>query len=63
VLGCFLTVAILLATPATALAGEGYDLSFRFTAGNGYRITVGGYDATARRSPTRLMAAMPGAPM
>jgi hypothetical protein len=47
VLGFFLAVAILLAVPATALAGEGYDLSFRFTAGDGYRITVGGYDATA----------------
>lgn len=47
VLGFLLTLAILLAAPASALAGEGYDLSFRFTAGDGYRITVGGYDATA----------------
>jgi hypothetical protein len=47
VLGFFLAVTILLAAATTALAGEGYDLSFRFTAGDGYKITVGGYDATA----------------
>lgn len=47
VLGLALTVAILLAAPAAALAGGGYDLGFQFTAGDGYKITVGGYDATA----------------
>lgn len=47
VLGLALTLAILLAAPATALAGGGYDLSFQLGAGDGYRITVGGYDATA----------------
>ena len=47
VLGLALSLAILLAAPATALAGGGYDLSFQLGAGDGYRITVGGYDATA----------------
>lgn len=47
VLGLAFTLAILLAAPATALAGGGYDLSFQLTAGDGYKITVGGYDATA----------------
>ncbi len=39
--------AILLAIPAAASASRGFDLSFQFTAKSGYRITVGGYDATA----------------
>jgi hypothetical protein len=47
VLGFALTVTILLATPATALAGGGFDLRFHFTTGDGYKMTVSGYDATA----------------
>jgi hypothetical protein len=47
VLGLAFTAAILLAAPATALAGGGFDLDFQFTTGAGYEITVGGYDATA----------------
>jgi hypothetical protein len=47
VLGFALTVAILLVAPATALAAGGFDLRFHFTASDGYKITVGGYDATA----------------
>jgi hypothetical protein len=43
----FLTVAILLAAPAIALAGGGFDLRFQFAASDGHKITVGGYDATA----------------
>lgn len=45
--GLVLGAAILLAAPATALAGGGSDLQFQFAAGDGYRFTVGGYDATA----------------
>jgi hypothetical protein len=47
VLGLAFTGAIMLAAPATAPAGGGFDLSFQFTAGDGYKITVAGYDATA----------------
>lgn len=39
--------ALLLAAPGSAMAGGGFDLRFQFTASDGYRITVGGYDATA----------------
>ena len=46
-LGLAVAVAILLAAPATALAGGGFDLKFQFTATDGHKITVGGYDATA----------------
>lgn len=46
-LGLATAAAILLAAPATALAGGGFDIRFQIAAGNGYRITVGGYDATA----------------
>jgi hypothetical protein len=46
-------VALLLAVPATALAGDGFDLKFEFTASDGYRITVAGYDATAVISATK----------
>ncbi|HEV7399632.1 MAG TPA: hypothetical protein VGN84_05115 [Solirubrobacterales bacterium] len=45
--GFAFTVAVLLAAPATALAGGGFDLKFQFDAGDGYRVSVGGYDATA----------------
>jgi hypothetical protein len=47
VLGFALAVAILLAAPATALAGGGFDLRFHLLTGDGYKMTVGGYDATA----------------
>jgi hypothetical protein len=47
VLGFALAVVLLLAVPATALAGNGFDLKFQFTASNGYKMTVAGYDATA----------------
>jgi len=47
VLGLAFAIAILLVLPATAFAGGGFDLKFQFDAGNGYKITVGGYDATA----------------
>jgi hypothetical protein len=46
-LGFALVVAVLLAAPATALAGGGFDLRFQFTSSSGYRITVEGYGATA----------------
>jgi len=46
-LGFALIIAILLALPASALAGDGFDLKFQFTASDGYKITVAGYDATA----------------
>jgi hypothetical protein len=46
-LGFALTIAALLMAPATALAGGGFDLRFQFSASDGYKITVGGYDATA----------------
>jgi hypothetical protein len=45
--GLALLSAVLLAIPATASAGGGFDLNFQFAARSGYRITVGGYDATA----------------
>jgi hypothetical protein len=37
----------LLAGPASAGAAGGPDLKFNFTAGDGYKISVAGYDATA----------------
>lgn len=46
-LGLTLATAILLVAPASALAGGGFDLRFQFTSSDGYKITVGGYDATA----------------
>jgi hypothetical protein len=49
----FALIAILLALPASALAGDGFDLKFQFTASNGYKITVAGYDATAVVTATR----------
>lgn len=45
--GLVLGAATLLAAPATALAGGGSDLQFQLTTGDGYRLTVGGYNATA----------------
>jgi hypothetical protein len=33
--------------PATALAGNGFDLKFELPASHGYKMTVAGYDATA----------------
>ncbi len=47
VLGSTLIFAALLAFPAGAAAGGGADLQFQFTASDGYRLTVGGYGATA----------------
>jgi hypothetical protein len=44
---------MLLPAPSGALAGGGFDLSFRFTASDGYKITVGGYDATAALTATK----------
>jgi hypothetical protein len=46
-LGFICVGLILLALPASALAGDGFDLKFQLSAGNGYKITVAGYDATA----------------
>jgi hypothetical protein len=46
-LGLALLTAVVLVLPANALAGDGFDLKFQFPAGNGYKMTVGGYDATA----------------
>lgn len=54
-LGLATAIALLLAVPATALAGNGFDLKFEFTASDGYRMTVAGYDATAV-----ISAAKPG---
>jgi hypothetical protein len=48
-----LIFAVLLAAPGSAMAGGGFDLKFQFTARDGYRIAVGGYDATAVISATR----------
>ena len=42
-----LAVVLLLVVPATALAGNGFDLKFELPASNGYKMTVAGYDATA----------------
>lgn len=40
-------LAALFALPATAPAAGGFELGFQLAASNGYRLTVGGYDATA----------------
>jgi hypothetical protein len=53
--GFALAVVLLLAVPATALAGNGFDLKFQLPASNGYKMTVAGYDATAV-----ITAAKPG---
>lgn len=55
ILGFALAAAILLAVPATALAGNGFDLKFQLTTSNGYKMTIAGYDATAV-----ITAAKPG---
>ena len=47
VLGLALAVVALLAVPAIAPAGNGFDLKFQLAASDGYKITVAGYDATA----------------
>jgi hypothetical protein len=52
-LGLVSIIAIVLALPASALAGDGFDLKFRFAAGDGYKITVAGYDATAVINATK----------
>jgi hypothetical protein len=46
-LGALLVLLALLAVPAAAAAQSGLDLSFQLEASNGYKVTVGGYDATA----------------
>ncbi|MGH2974360.1 MAG: hypothetical protein ACRDLL_05760 [Solirubrobacterales bacterium] len=45
--GAGLALAALLALPSAASAKDGLDLMVRFPAGNGYTISVGGYEATA----------------
>jgi hypothetical protein len=47
------TVAVLLVGPSAALAGSGFDLKFQFTASDGYKMTVAGYDATATINATK----------
>ncbi len=53
VLGLAAIAAIVLALPAGALAGDGFDLKFQFAAGDGYRMTIAGYDATAVINATK----------
>ncbi len=45
--GLAVALAALLAAPAAAWGGEGFDLVFHLAGTNGYRITVGGRDVTA----------------
>jgi hypothetical protein len=46
-LGAALIFAVLLVAPTGATAGGGFDLKFQLTTGDGYKLTVAGYDATA----------------
>lgn len=47
IFGLALIVVALLGMPAAASASGGFDLKLQFPASNGYRVTVGGYKATA----------------
>jgi hypothetical protein len=53
ILGAAIISAVLLVVPASAAAGNGFDLKFQLTTGNGYKITVAGYDATALINATK----------
>jgi hypothetical protein len=45
---------VVLALPANALAGDGFDLKFQLPAGDGYEMTVAGYAATAAIGVSKL---------
>jgi hypothetical protein len=46
-IGLALVFAALLVSPASAAAAGGGDLKLQFTASDGYKVSVGGYDSTA----------------